>query len=77
MPTISPISALENLCRKKGWKANFDFTGSDEDRWKCNISVDMGDVIAEIEEGEEEETFATIYDAKIDAATFMYYKLFE
>jgi Double-stranded RNA binding motif len=72
IPTASSISALNDLCREKGWKANFEFTGSKEEGWRCSVSVIMGEEIASLGEG---ETFFTKRDAKIDAATAIYYWL--
>lgn len=69
MPTISSISALEDLCQEKDWKVTFEITGSKEDGWRCGVSVVMGEEIATLEEG---DTFLTKRDAKRDAAMVTY-----
>lgn len=74
IPTISPILALENLCREKDWKVKYEYTGSGRDGWRCSVTLVKGETIVSLG---EEGTFCTKRDAKRDAAAVMYDWQFE
>jgi hypothetical protein len=74
IPTICPISALKTLCNENGWTVMFACTGSQENGWRCSISVVMGENTADMG---EDRIFLTKHEARLDASAVMYNYLIE